>query len=126
MKTEETRVLLQGILENCDVTKATKQSLTAIILNAIYLGLSQQMADSVEQISREIYVHAETATESALPSDDVSLHHICGLALKSTVDHFVKLSKENDKALKHLELTRPLKLQSRDKHYQSLSNILTE
>ena len=90
-KTDETRKLLQGIHENCDVSKATKQSLTAIILNAIYLELR----------------HVQTTeTESALPSDDVSLHRICGWALKSTIDHFTKLSKQSlEKAAKELELT---------------------
>lgn len=111
LKTDETRKLLQGIHDNCDVSKATKQSLTAIILNAIYLELRQQMADEVEQVSIERHVQT-TETELALPSDDVSLHRICGWALKSTIDHFTKLSK----ATKELELARSLKLPLTDKH----------
>ena len=64
-------------------SKATKQTLLAIILNAVYLGLNHQMAETAEEIS------ASTQCANSLPSDDVAMHRMCGWALKSMKDNLV-------------------------------------
>ena len=66
--TEETRV------DTPSFSKATKQTLLAIILNAIYLGLNHQMAETAEEIS------ASTQCADSLPSDDVAMHRMRGWA----------------------------------------------
>ena len=89
-QTEATAVLLSQLFDGCAASDSSQQTLLAIILNAVYLGLSQQMAKTVEEIS--LATHESETTESGVsssskPSDDVALHRICGWALKSASDH---------------------------------------
>jgi hypothetical protein len=87
-QTEETQSLLIQILDGCSVSDVTQQTLLAIILNAIHLGLCKQMAETVEEISSAIHESAtDLDSSSSKPSDDIALHRICGWALKSAVDH---------------------------------------
>ena len=66
-------------------SKATKRTLLAMILNAVYLGSCRQMADTAEQISQVAFAGVEES--SSKPSDEVALHRICGWALKALRDH---------------------------------------
>lgn len=87
-QTEETQTLLIQILDGCRVSDVTEQTLLAIILNAIHLGLCKQMAETVEEIS--LAIHEGTSSlnsSSSKPSDDIAVHRICGWALKSAADH---------------------------------------
>ena len=86
-QTEQTQTLLIQILDGCTVSDVTKQTLLAIILNAIHLGLCKQMAETVEEISLAIHESANLESSSSKPLDDVALHRICGWALKSAADH---------------------------------------
>lgn len=88
------------------VSKATKRTLFVMVLNAIYLGLSKQMAETVEQISVN---YQSACTGGSKPSDDIAMHRICGWALKSVKDH---LASQSDK----FKLANDLTLPSSDKH----------
>ena len=118
--TDETQTLLIRILDGCSVSNVTQQTLLAIILNAIHLGLCKQMAETVEEISLAIHESANLDPASNKPSDDVALHRICGWALKSAADYLrtqmsACASQEHGKVANQLELTKSLKLPDSDK-----------
>lgn len=114
------QTLLMQVLDGCGVSNVTQQTLLAIILNAIHLGLCKQMAETVEEISSAIHESANLDSSSSQPSDDIALHRICGWALKSAVDHLhtqmsICASLEHSKVSSQLELSRFLKLPDSDK-----------
>jgi hypothetical protein len=116
--TEETRI------DAPQFSKATKQTLLAMILNAVYLGLSHQMAETAEQISITTQsAHSSDSSPSA--SDDVAMHRLFGWALKSTKDNLdVQASKCKKVCHKEqlslvkdqLRLVHDLKISSAEKH----------
>lgn len=111
-QTEETKILLNQVLDNCGVKNQTKQSLVAIVLNGVFLGISHQMATRVESLSVARHESIEK-DEPFKPSDDVALHRICGWALKSASDH-LKTHSRLDSG--ELNLIDSLKLPQSDKH----------
>ena len=117
LATEQTSLLLQNV-HNSGVDKRIQQSMLAIILNAVYLGMNQQMTATVESIS--VALHDSTATdESFKPSDEVAMHRICGWALKSASDHLRTQALQYKHVIaysKQLELVNDLKLPTVDKH----------
>lgn len=116
--TEETKLILQqSAVGNTTVSDKTQQTVLAIVLNAIFLGLNQQMASVVEEISS--VSHNQTDLEVFKPSDEVALHRICGWALKSVYDQLhskSKRCKETEVHLKQLEVISAIKLPNTDKH----------
>ena len=120
-QTEETRTLLIQVLDGCNVSDVTEQTLLAIILNAIYLGLCKQMAETVEEISLAIHEGTNLVdSSSSKPSDDVAVHRICDWALKLAADHLhaqllTCAAQEHSRVLRELELTKLLKLPNSSK-----------
>ena len=86
--------------------------MTAVILNAIYQGIQQQMANKIEEISFGTSERGMTE-----PSDIVALHRICGWALKSAIDQHHKhlKAKPSSDMANELNLLEAMKLPSEAK-----------
>lgn len=116
-KAEETKGLLQSAMEKChqlgvNVSDCTKRTVTAIILNATYQGIQQQMANKIDEI---LFRTSESGITE--PSDIIALHRICGWALKSAIDEHhkhLKAKPSSDMANK-LNLLEAMKLPSEAK-----------
>ena len=50
-QTDESATIIEEAFGNCHVNEGTMRTVLAILLNAVYLGLSKQMAIAVEKIS---------------------------------------------------------------------------
>jgi hypothetical protein len=118
-KTEDTKALLQYAMEKCcqlgvNASDYTKRTVIAVILNAIYQGIQQQMANKIEGIS--FGTNESCVTE---PSDVVALHRICGWSLKSAIDQHrkhLKLKASSNMA-NELNLLEAIKLPSEAKQF---------
>lgn len=106
-------------------SKATKRTLFAMILNAVYLGLCQQMAETAEKISLS---SSTTSTDNiSKPSDDIAMHRICGWALKSVSPDQLPVESDKLKLVKELVLSKddkkllPLPVQYLDRGGLNLS-----
>ena len=87
-RTPETVAILE-VLDNSGAGMETSRTVLAVIMNAVYMGIRKQMSKNVEELS-----NASACIPEGQPSDDTSLHRICGWALKSTIDLVSKQSKK--------------------------------
>ena len=71
----------------------TKRTVITLIMNTVYHGISQQMANEIEKISNPTCSTSQEDTRVS-PSDVAAIHRICGWALKSVNDNFDKQSKQ--------------------------------
>ena len=86
--TPETIAILK-ILDNSGAGLETTMTVLAVIMNAVYMGVQKQMSKTVEELS-----NVSAGIPEGKPSDETSLHRICGWALKSTIDYTSKQSKQ--------------------------------
>jgi len=85
---------------------------TAIILDASYQGIQQEMANKIDEIS---FCTSESSITE--PSDIIALHRICGWVLKSVIDEHHKHLKANPSSdmANELNLLEAMKLPSEAK-----------
>ena len=109
-QTDESATIIEEAFGNCHVNEGTMRTVLTILLNAVYLGLSKQMAIAVEKISTSTQQTTES-TETSKPSDEVAVQRSCGWALKSATDLVISQSPQSQE----LQLLMSLSLDKTDK-----------
>ncbi len=67
-----------------DASDDTKRTVITLVLNTVFQSFSQQMANEIDKLSTPSTSQEDTIVS---PSDETTLHRICGWALKSVTDN---------------------------------------
>ena len=92
------------------IDEDTKRTVVTLIMNEVFSGVTQQMAKEIEHPSSTSTYTEELEAVGTSPSDEVSLHRICGWALKSVIDKVSQQSKRQPMEPECVEMLRILHL----------------
>lgn len=92
------------------IDEDTKRTVVTLIMNEVFSGITQQMAKEIEHSSTMSTCTEELEATSTSPSDEVSIHRICGWALKSVIDKVTQQSKRQATEPECVEMLRILRL----------------
>ena len=115
MRTE--RTVHSVLIDNSVLaSENTKRTVITLIMNTVFQSVSQKMANEIEKLSNPCTSHEDTRVS---PSDETTLHRICGWALRSVNDNMRKQSKQqsSEKLSDHLKLLEALKLPKEHKEH---------
>ena len=92
------------------IDEDTKRTVVTLIMNEVFSGVTQQMAKEIEHSSSTTTCTEELEVVGTSPSDEVSLHRICGWSLKSVIDKVSQQSKRQPMEPECVEMLRILHL----------------
>ena len=102
---------------NADISFNTLRTVTAALLHAVQDGLQIQIAQKIEQLTKE--GNSSITVPVELPADDVALYRLSGWALKSCIDNCKKDCEKRKAPCAHgqeqLQLLLALKLANDEK-----------